>query len=354
MRQYLVLLLLCAGGACAQTQTPSIPDTGRVIILSDRVGPDINPEERQKFGLFAPILMSLFGSPESYRNAVVVQLPDSTFRVRFTVGRQDDPPRDTLVTYSYEVLWRIAERIEHFEEIQSGAYKPGQRPPTLLSATGEPVLPSSSKQRATSTGRAALADRMKLPLAQAEGYPYPRYFPALDFGIGLRTYGPDLSGLSGVFGKTPSLGISPMVSGVAEIALSEMFAMQCEAALSIGGESAAQANLGGVYFISLVPSRTVKAFLGAAIVFFSMDSKASGLIVEAGGTGFSGTIGVQLQLGQSGAMDVYGGYCSLPDVATEFSEYKSPTQGTPPQEVKTPVSVKLSSPIFGLRFKFFE
>jgi hypothetical protein len=338
-----------------QAQIPSIPDTGRVIILSARVGPNINPVERQKFDLFESILVRHFGSTLSFRSAVVLQFPDSTFCVRFTVGRENEKPRDTLIVYSYGILCRIAEKIEHFEEIQSGKYQPVDNPPPLLSSTGEPVMVKArSVPLDSKASRADSRAPMRLPLASTEGYVYPRYFPALNFGIGFRTYDPDLSGLSRVFGTTPSFGLSPLITGFAEIAIAEAFAIQIEGALSAGGEKANQGAVGGTYYVPLVSSRTVHAFASAAILWCSITAEKSGIVVQGGGVGFSGTTGVQLQLGKKAAVEVCGGLCSLPDVATTFTELKPSTQNSPAQTVTVPASIKLSSLTFGLRLKFFE
>ncbi len=347
MWQYLVLLLLCACSVRLQATILSIPDTGRVVILSERVGPNIDPAEREKFGLFESILIRLFGSTLSFRNAAVLQLPDSTFRVCFTLGWQNERPRDTLVTYSYEVLLRIAETIEHFEGIKSGAYQQGRSTPSLRSATGELVVPKATESRVASQGHEIRP--LALPLAPAEGYPYPRYFPSLDLGIGLHTYAPDLSGLSKVFGKTPSLGISPLVFGIAELALAEAFAIQIEGGLSIGGQNSYQGSLGGAYYIPLGSSREVHAFLGAAILICSLSAEQSGIRVEGGGAGFSGTAGVEIKLGTTAATDFYAGFCSLPEIATSFDDWVSPTQRT-----SVPASIKLSSLLFGLRIKFIQ
>jgi hypothetical protein len=354
MRQYLVFLLLCAGGACAQTQTPSIPDTGRVIILSDRVGPDIDPEERQKFNLFESILKSIFGSTFGYRNAVVLQLPDSTFRVRFTIGGQDDPARDTLVTYSYLVLCRIAERIQHFEEIQSGSYQQAQSPPPLLSAAGDTVVPKPSQRPSASTGGGVTTNRGKLPLAQAEGHRYPRRFPALNLGLGIRTYSPDFSGLAGVFGTTSSFGSSPLLTCIAEMTVADALGIQLEGAMAFGEGKSYQGSVGGAYYVPLLSSGTLRAFVGAGVLWGSINEEKSGIRVEGGGIGFSGTAGVQIQLGHDGAVDLFGGFYSLPQVATTFTDYRTPPQGTTPVMVTIPASVKLSSVIFGLRLKFLE
>ncbi len=321
MHKYLLVLLLCA--SAAQAQNAPIADTGRVVILSQRVGPVIDSTEREKFSLFQGILIRNFGSTQSYRKAVVVQLLDSTYWVRLTVGLKNQPERDTLVAYSPAVIRQLAEKIDHFEAIQAGTYR-------------------------SETPAGSLASG-KLPLAPAEGYLYPRYFPALDFGIGLRTYSPDFSGLSGVFGRAPNLGVSPFLSAIAEMAIMEALAIQAEGGISVGGDKAYQGSLGGVYYLPLISSKKLRAFVGAAYTFCSLHYSSSGIIVEGGGSGFSGTAGLQLHLGTAAAVDVYAGYSSLPEVTTQFSDWT--VSGN---RITVPASVKLSSPMLGLRIKFFE
>ncbi len=341
MRQYLVLLLLCASSMPLRAQNPALPDTGRVVILSERVGAVIDSTEREKFGLFTGILIRHFGSTGSFRNAVVLQLPDSTFRVRFTVGGQNGSQRDTLLTYSIGALWLLSQKINHFEEIESGRYRLTQEAPPLQSVKGTLIFPEPIKRPMGSTGYGTL------PLAPAERYPYPRYFPALDFGIGLRTYDPDLSGLTGVFGKVPSLGLSPFVSAITEIALTEAFALQLEGGMSVGGEEAFQGSIGGIYYVPLTSSKKVRAFLEAAILLCSFNARQSGIIVEGGGAGASVTAGLQLLLGTSMAVDIYAGYSALPEVNTQFTDYSSTSTGIP-------ASVDMSSAMFGLRIKFLQ
>jgi len=327
----------------AHAQNPSIPDTGRVIVLSSRVGPTIDPDERQMFNLFEGMLIHICGSTRTFRNAVVLQFPDSTFRVRFTVARENEPPKDTLVTYSYEVLWHLAERIEHLEEIQNGKYQPGQRPPPLLSASGEMAVPRTEAKPVFS------ATRGNIPFAPPESLRYPRYYPALDFGLGLRTYSPDLSGTAKLFGKTPSFGISPLASGFVEVRIADAFAIQAEGAVSLGGTACNQFTAGGSYFVPLVPTGSVQLFVNASVLLCSFRAESSGLVVEAGGSGFAGTAGVEFTLGQSGAVDVYGTWCSLPTIGTTFVRRISSTE-----QERIPASINLSSLIFGLRLVFFE
>jgi hypothetical protein len=340
MRQLLISLLVCTSWVYTYAQISAIPDTGRMVTLSERVGPVINPAEREKYDLFASILVRHFGSTSTYRSAVVLQFPDSTFRVRFTVARENEPPRDTLVLYSAQVLWRLAEKIENFEVIRSGVYKEEQLPSPLFSATGDLILPRGSGKSLTQRGYG------KLPLASAEGYVYPRWFTAVHLGIGLRTYSPDLSGLSEALGRNPSLRISPLLSALTEVALAEEFSLRIEGAISIGGSKCYHFVIEPVYYIKQIASKSVRPFVSAGVLICSLDGEVSGIIVKAGGTGFSGTVGMEMLAGSAAALELYGSYCALPKVTTTFADWTSPSQRR-----EVPASLNLSSLIFGLRIK---
>ena len=331
MRKLLALFLVCACGVRLQAQDAAIPDSGRIVILSDRVGPSIDPAERTKFYLFPSIL--------NYRNAVVLQLPDSSFRVRFTVGRENEPPRDTLAVYSYAILCRMAERIDHREEIETGRYQPGVNPPPLWSATAAAVQLRTPKPPGFPKNVGTL------PLAPAEGYPYPRYFPAIHIGLGMRTFNPDFSGLAAALQKTPSLGVSPLMTGLVEIAIIEAISIQAEGGVSIGGEESFQGSIGAVYYLPLNSTRSVRLFAGAAFFGWNFSALLSGIRVDGGQSGFCGTAGVEIHVNQAAAVDLYGGYCPLPTVSTIFYDY----QRSPQSAQAVPASVKFSSLLLGLR-----
>ena len=183
----------------------------------------------------------------------------------------------------------------------------------------------------------------KIPFAPAQGQPFPRRYPALDLGFGLCTFSPKLSDLSGVYGRTPSFRLNPMLSASVEIAFSRTLGVLGDAGFSLigGGSSATQGTVGLVAYLPAFSSRQLRPSLGAGVALCSMSGKASETITDAGATGWFGRAGVEYPLGPSAALDLYGGYCAYPRVFSDTFVAGQPTR----------VSLDLSNVVVGLRYK---
>jgi hypothetical protein len=186
-----------------------------------------------------------------------------------------------------------------------------------------------------------------VPPASADEYRMPRDYPCLDIGFGLRTFSPDLSGLRNVYGGTPSFGLSPLVSGVVELACTEKFGAQVDAGASFAsGDNQAYQGLAGLVY-RCHPSSNPDFWLcfGAGVAACSFRGQTSSIITEAGATGYYTSAGLGYPLGRDRTMEIYAGYCSYPRVSTVFPSY------APPETPGIDASVKLSSVIVGLRLK---
>jgi hypothetical protein len=345
------LPLVLLFGWCLSSSAAQIPagiDSAQVVILSDRVGPVIDSLEREHYRLFLQITR--------FKRAVVLQLPDTTFVIRFTVGDPGGRERDTLVTYGGPLLRNLAERIEHFEEILAGTYRTSDKPAVLRLATGaavvyptittvpaaipgvSPEAPGGSPQHTYPSGL--------LPLAPSGGLHSERNYPfLLDFGFGLRTFSPDLQALSRAFGTTPPFVYSPMVTGHLEIAIIEILSLQAEAGTSLSDDGYA-ADAGIVFYIPIPSNRTLRPYLAGGFSWCSVSGSYSGLNMVAGAKGYFVSVGFDIQIKGSGGMDLFGGYRFFPEVSTMFWDDLS----------KDPVSASIdfSGPTFGFRLKILQ
>jgi len=330
-----LLILLCCPIAVIAAQIPGGGDSASVVILSDRVGPVIDSQEREQFRLFPGI--------QRFERAVVLQLPDTTFVVRFTMSEPDGRERDTMVVYGGPLLRNMAERIEHFEEIVEGTYRISDKPAQLKLTTGaaavySTIYPAAPLRPAPPSGR--------LPLAASGGMRPSRNYPLLlDCGVGLRTFNPDLNGLSEAFGSTPTFSFSPMVTGIIEIAVIEILSVMVEAGISPNDEGFA-ADAGIVFYVPLPANRDLRPFAGVAMSWCSVGGSYSGLNMTGGARGFTFTIGLEYVAKGVLAFDLFGGYSSFPTVSTTFADY------SPPRSISA--TLDFSGAAFGLRLKFLQ
>jgi len=206
------------------------------------------------------------------------------------------------------------------------------------------VLPSFvSAVGSESTAPAAQTREGEIPFARAQGRPFPRQYPALDLGFGLCTFSPNLSGLSEVYGRTPSFGLNPMLSASVEIAFSRNVGALGDAGFSLmGSESdAAQGMVGLVAYLPAFSSRQLRPSFCVGVALCSMSGRESETITDTGATGWFGRAGVEVPLGHSAALDLFGAYCAYQGVHTDAFVAGQPTR----------VSLDLSNVVFGLRFK---
>jgi hypothetical protein len=212
-------------------------------------------------------------------------------------------------------------------------------PTRQVNGTGAPSSPAGSD---------SLVAPGAIPLAPDKGYRWPRAYPRLDVGLGLRTFHPDLSGLAGVYGGTPRFNLSPSACVMVELACSEGIGIQLDAGQVIkGGKDEASQGLAGlVSYLRPFANRDIRPHLGAGVAVCSFHGDGSTYAIDAGATGFYISAGLELQLRRSGALDLYGGYCSYPRVSTTHLE----GEGSGNSPVKA--SVDLSNVILGFRFKY--
>jgi hypothetical protein len=349
MRYHLALALLFLCSFDVLSQPRSIPDSSRIVLLSDRVGPVIDRAERDAYRIFVAI--------DNFRRAVVYKLPDSTFCVLVTMGSDNEVLGDTILTYSGALLALMSEKIEHFDQLMSGEYKSGQHVPRLRLADGTVVVPPETPRPvprgASASGGKALAAKGStdnLPLANAQNYSYPRYFPYFNIGLGLRFIMSDFAGLAGAFGGTPAINVSPLLSGYVEISLVEALAFQFEGGVSIGGDEAVEATAGLLYYLPILKSRSLRPFVGSGLALYQFRYVNSSVFAGGGGTGFFGIVGIQIPVGHYAAIDIFCGYRKFPSISSIFTDYIQVNGDF--TTTTTPVSINFSGMIIGLHLRF--
>ena len=329
-----VLLFLLLARADAQIQGPL--DSGRVVILSDRVGPVIDGAARDRFRLFAAV--------PGFLRATVLQQPDSSFVIWYVVSRENGIEKDSVVQCSSSLLRSLAEKIDNYEAISEGRYRIGQNPVSLRYASGGAVVPKAiapSPALKSSTSVPG-SPQGRLPLARGGRYPRYRSFPALDIGLGLRTFSPKLDGLSGVYGGTPLFEAFPMISALAEVAFTESIGIQVDGGGSVSNQGF-EATAGLFYYFHPISDPDFRPFLGGGLAICSIRLQDNSITTEGGATGIFLETGLEYD-----CFNVYAAYRSFPVVTAVFSD----SQGDQTRTVNA--SVDFKGMAFGFRVKLFQ
>ena len=112
---FISIFLLLTGSTILQQQ----PE-GEIIIVSKKVGKTIDPEEKEKY--------KLFPGKEGFVEAVFMKFKDGSYGAKITCVKNGK-----LKTYIQKLpdglkrIKKIKDYIDHFEEIQKGTYKPGEK-----------------------------------------------------------------------------------------------------------------------------------------------------------------------------------------------------------------------------------
>jgi len=352
------LFLLLSSLTVAQQGAPG--DSARIVILSGRVGPVISEDEREKYHVLAQF--------EGFREAVVLQFPDSSYAVRVTLVFAGEL-RDTLIRFSGATIVMMAEKIEHFEELERGNYVIGSHPPTLTYDSGGvsvprglvprgvtgPIVSEPSRREArpqpaggTRSSRFVLPSPYgaePLPLARISGLHMPRYYPCVAFAFGIRSYAPDFSGLASATGSVPRMDISPIIQVLPEVLLTEEIGIQADAGISPGDKCYFSA-ISLVLYAHPFGDPGWRPFIEGGYVWTSMGGDLGGIDFTAGGGGLRLGAGIEFLLGSTAGIVLDVCYDHLAKKSSFFSDWMN--QGEP----AAPVSLDLSSIQFGIRLKF--
>lgn len=128
------IVTIVVGGGAEEDEGWSIvrltPIEGRVIVVSEKVGPEIDLTERNYYGMFqgetiykSSLLQPIQIPVDGFKSATFIQLPDSTTAVKVTYGFADHLRNRSLRLRDKDALKYIRNYIDHFEEINRGTYK---------------------------------------------------------------------------------------------------------------------------------------------------------------------------------------------------------------------------------------
>ncbi len=176
-----VLLLGSAGPLRSQ-------DSLRVVILSERVGPEIDAAKREKYLIFSNI--------EGFRRAIVFQRSDGKFLVRFDIVGRGGSSNQTVVEYSSKTLLMLAEKINHFEEIVAGEYVWGSDRATLKVGGERSIAWKDLPGEYPSAAPPLPATSDLLPFWANERPAESESFPQLSFRTGISTTPGDIGGIA--------------------------------------------------------------------------------------------------------------------------------------------------------------
>lgn len=296
-------------------QSPTAPaqgDTGQVVILSDRVGPVIDREERDRFHLFS--------MHKQYVSAVVLQRPDSTFVVRFTIGNEGSR-RDSLVPYGEPLLRNMAEVIDHIEEIEAGTYRIGEDRVRLKLLSGAPVIAPALPARPSSEVSKGTGN---LPLSLGDDGRTRRPYPFLvDFGVGCRYFSPAATEGTASIGLRPLSNLQFVFTGFVELAIVEWLSFNVEAGTSFG-ETGYLGEAGVLIYFPLPQNRSLRPFAGFGLAWCTVADAGSGLEMAAGAGGVTLTAGFEFVAKDAAALDVFAGFIWYPTLSTGFSDFATP------------------------------
>lgn len=153
-------------------------EEGEIIVISERVGKEIDQEERNKFKFFQAI--------KGFQTAVCYKLPDNTYIWKITYF--DEEKNELKKIYRQESessINKYRNYIDHFEEIQAEKhqYKNLSKPQTVSSDSGEI---QARKVDADSSRKKTLCLSIGLGLPIYEGGPQPSLgYPVLAFSLRL-------------------------------------------------------------------------------------------------------------------------------------------------------------------------
>jgi hypothetical protein len=189
----IILLLFASGLLLLALPAPSSrgQDSSTTVILSDRVGQVIDAKEREYFHLFQQYA--------SFDSATVFLADGKKFFIRVARHTSEGVYADTVVEYNEVTLLTIAEKIDHFEDLDAGRYRIGEQPSTLQ-LTGGAVFGWANISRPVDS-LAGEAPTVHGRIGSDSPPGWWQSYPEVLLGFGVSTNPADLSGLNAVFNQ---------------------------------------------------------------------------------------------------------------------------------------------------------
>ncbi len=186
-------------------------DSAIVIVLSPRVGAEINAEEAATYHLFRQLPGFLWGE--------FFLVNGEAFVLHAVMVDRSGVQRDTLVPFPDQLLYLLAEKINHLEEIESGTYHPSGdavKFPTIVVSRPNTVIRNAARSsRAADSLHAVLPERSTVPTypaavslmpdvlpfanGSAEDARRQIEYPNFGFGLGYGPYSINVDGAARAF-----------------------------------------------------------------------------------------------------------------------------------------------------------
>ncbi len=355
----LAVLVICMVCLTAISTSQS---SDRVIIVSPRVGTEIDQQER--------LYYYLFQSFDKFQQGVFYVTPDDSFYVRIRLQTAKGE-QDTVIQYSKNALMRFAEKIDHIEEIIAGTYKMGSTSPKIIVADGEQFVRDTVQYYSFPMPvNKILSDQ--LPFDDQSHF--EEEFPKWSFGIGYSTYDPDFSELRDAFivvanrykskvignqffsPQKPALNFSPLFWYTLSLRLSQEISLSAEVSQMKEGEDNFSAYLLSLfYYPPSLDMEPLHPFLGIGYgrTYFST-TVPYGVVIDtiskyqvatfdkisssAGEYGYLLTSGCDVDISSHYNIQLSLCYLIVPEIKTTLAE-------------NIPVSVILGSIVAAVRFQ---
>jgi len=281
MSKDLHLIFAVAGLLVYSTGQLRSQDSLKIVILSERVGREVDAAEHERFRVFSQI--------KGFRKAVVLRAADGKYFVQFDVIGPGNTATQMVVEYSEATLFMIAEKINHFEEAVDGKYVWGSDRPTLDVVGGKSVTWKELEEKhAVSSG--GLSQRPDLfPFYANEPPEQPEPFPRLSFRTGISTSASDFGGIQQLVTTVedhyreqgypvressvdPKLG--PLLWFSLGLDLAPAFGLTLETSTALGGDCTMKTVAASVvYRPSFLGSNAFRPYVGAGVLstFFSIE-----------------------------------------------------------------------------------
>jgi len=169
-------------------------DSLTAVILSPRLGESISAASRQRFGLFRAV--------DGFEKATVYLLNRSTFVVSIESVSPAGISSQHLVPYGPGIIFMMAEKVNHYEELEAGSYQMGSDPAVLQTRGGEKIgigdigrVARTENGPSESRAQQATASDF-IHFAPSVGTPSPAESYSLGIGCGVSSFNPDLGGIT--------------------------------------------------------------------------------------------------------------------------------------------------------------
>lgn len=193
MARALRISLLTITMAVGSSQGIFAQDSIQVVILSDKVGQEIDAREREYYHLFSPI--------DGFQSARIIRTPDGKFEVRFLYAGPDGKVSSKILQYEGVTLLNMAEKVDHFEELKSGTYAMGSRPAKLQVVNAKTLLPEEITVKIPERQEAEISTTTLFPNVNPEPPIDLQKFPRFRCGAGISEYSPNADAVSSMLNR---------------------------------------------------------------------------------------------------------------------------------------------------------